>query len=105
MENASIETLYEISERLVKSVRTDFTRYLYDQINWNCDLIGIKGARGVGKTTLMLQYIKNNFKNDPSKVLYVSLDNLWFANHTLSEVVDYHYKNGGTHIFIDEIHY
>jgi len=104
MENASIETLYEISERLVKSVKTDFTRYLYDQINWNNDLIGIKGARGVGKTTLMLQYIKQNFGNDPSKALYVSLDNLWFANHTLSEVVDYHYKNGGTHIFIDEIH-
>ncbi len=104
MENASIETLYEISERLVKSVKTDFTRYLYDKINWDCDLIGIKGARGVGKTTLMLQRIKQNFKNDPSKVLYVSLDNLWFANHTLSQVVDYHYKNGGTHIFIDEIH-
>ena len=104
MENATIETLYETSERIVKSAKTDFTRYLYDKINWNNDLIGIKGARGVGKTTLMLQYIKQNFKNDSSKALYVSLDNLWFANHTLSQVVDYHYKNGGTHIFIDEIH-
>lgn len=104
MENATIETLYETSERIVKAVKTDFTRYLYDKINWNNDLIGIKGARGVGKTTLMLQYIKQNFKNDSSKALYVSLDNLWFANHTLSQVVDYHYKNGGTHIFIDEIH-
>ena len=104
MENATIETLYETSERIVKAVKTDFTRYLYNKINWNNDLIGIKGARGVGKTTLMLQYIKRNFKNNLSKALYVSLDNLWFANHTLSQVVDYHYKNGGTHIFIDEIH-
>ncbi|MBQ3657851.1 MAG: ATP-binding protein [Bacteroidales bacterium] len=104
MENATIETLYEISERLVKATKTDFIRYLYNEINWNNNLIGIKGARGVGKTTLMLQYIKQNFKNDLSKALYVSLDNLWFANHTLSQVVDYHYKNGGTHIFIDEIH-
>ena len=98
MENATIETLYEISERLVKATKTDFIRYLYNEINWNNNLIGIKGARGVGKTTLMLQYIKQNFKNDLSKALYVSLDNLWFANHTLSQVVDYHYKNGGTHI-------
>ena len=104
MENATIETLYEISERLIKATKTDFIRYLYNEINWNNNLIGIKGARGVGKTTLMLQYIKQNFKNDLSKALYVSLDNLWFANHTLSQVVDYHYKNGGTHIFIDEIH-
>ena len=104
MENSSIESLYETSERLVKSVKTDFTRYLYHLINWNNDLIGIKGARGVGKTTLMLQHIKQKFKYNLSKALYVSLDNLWFANHTLSQVVDYHYKNGGTHIFIDEIH-
>ena len=55
MENATIETLYETSERIVKAVKTDFTRYLYNKINWNNDLIGIKGARGVGKTTLMVR--------------------------------------------------
>ncbi len=83
---------------------TTFHRYLYNKVNWNNRLIAIKGARGVGKTTMLLQTIKEHFSQNPEKALYVSLDNLWFANHSLSEVVEYHYTHGGTHLFIDEVH-
>lgn len=104
MEGTSIDSLYQTSARLVSRITSSFHRYLYNQINWDNWLIAIKGARGVGKTTLLLQYIKEHFADHPERALYVSLDNLWFANKSMSEVVEYHYTHGGTHIFIDEIH-
>lgn len=104
MEIQSIEGLYLTSNRMVARTTTTFHRYIYDQIKWNARMIGIKGARGVGKTTMLLQRIKEEFRDAPEKALYVSLDNMWFKTHSLSEVVDYHYTHGGTHIFIDEIH-
>ena len=67
-----------------------FKRYLYGRINWNVRLIGIKGARGVGKTTLLLQHIKETF-SALDEVLYVSLDNMWFNNHSLEELVEFLY--------------
>ena len=67
-----------------------FKRYLYGRINWNVRLIGIKGARGVGKTTLLLQHIKETFST-LDEVLYVSLDNMWFNNHSLEELVEFLY--------------
>lgn len=96
--------MYQTSARLVKMTKTNIHRYLYDQINWDNWLIAIKGARGVGKTTMMLQRIKESFADHPERALYVSLDNLWFSNRSLSEVVEYHYTHGGTHLFIDEVH-
>ena len=104
MEETSISGLYRTSARLVGQTTTNFHRYLYDKICWANKLIAIKGARGVGKTTMMLQSIKERFAEHPERALYVSLDNLWFANHSLSEVVEYHYTHGGTHLFIDEVH-
>lgn len=104
MENTSIENLYKTSLLSVRRVNTNIHRYLYHKINWDNWLIAIKGARGVGKTTLVLQHIKESFRDNPEQALYVSLDNMWFANHTLSEIVEYHYNHGGTHIFLDEIH-
>ena len=104
MEGTEIASLYQTSTRLVRLVTTTHHRYLYSLINWDNWLIAIKGARGVGKTTMLLQRIKENFADQPERALYVSLDNLWFSNHKMSEVVEYHYTHGGTHLFIDEIH-
>jgi predicted AAA+ superfamily ATPase len=87
----------------VQTVDCTFTRYLYDHIAWNNRLIGIVGAKGVGKTTLMLQYVKQNFSNS-DKALYASLDNLWFAQHSLLELADMFHSYGGTHLFLDEVH-
>ncbi len=103
MDYADIQPLVNIFHRKLASTDMRFKRYLYNQINWNVRLIGIKGARGVGKTTLLLQHIKETFDN-LDEVLYVSLDNLWFENHKLEELVEFLYTRGITHIYFDEVH-
>lgn len=103
MEYDDIKELYDSSIRKISTVNTDFKRYLYTLINWKNRLIGIKGPRGVGKTTLVLQHIRESF-DDYGKVLYVSLDDFWFLSHSVFEMVEYHYAHGGTHVFFDEIH-
>ena len=103
MEQIDLEPLRTVFYRRLATVQTTFKRYLYNQIDWRDRLIGIRGARGVGKTTLMLQYIKENFK-DKSKVFWVSLDNLWFKTNNLLSLVEYLYNYGVTTLFFDEVH-
>lgn len=98
-----MESVYRISAQLIEKTSTDIIRYLFDKIQWEDRLIGIKGARGVGKTTIMLQYIKLKIA-DRRKALYVSLDNIWFTAHTLVELADYHNAHGGEYLFLDEVH-
>lgn len=98
-----METLKKQYQRLIKSVSLKHIRGLYNEISWDARLIGIKGARGVGKTTLMLQRIKLAFP-DLSKALYVSLDDIWFANQSLVNLAENAESAGITHIFIDEVH-
>lgn len=93
----------EISSRLTDSVDTRIVRNLYNQIDWNQRLIGVLGARGTGKTTLLLQYIKNNRKF-PNQSLYLSLDLLTLQQSTLFDLADKFYKQGGQQLFIDEVH-
>lgn len=95
-----MERIYEISARLVSKLDTPFRRYLYDMIAWGDRMIMIKGSRGVGKTTMMLQHCKTQGKEG----LYASLDQLWFNEHTILELADYHYKHGGTYLYLDEVH-
>jgi len=97
-----VEKLFEYSKRLISGVDTTFTRYLYGQINWENKLLGIVGPRGVGKTTLVLQYIKNNL--DIRHTLYVSAEDFYFSKHRLSDVASDFVKWGGKYLFIDEIH-
>ena len=96
-------SLFEKYVRKVNATPLNFTRSLMDEIRWDARLIGIKGARGVGKTTLLLQYIKKNLLLDQSS-LYVSLDNIWFAENSLSHLVDQFVKQGGKFLFLDEVH-
>ena len=81
-----------------------FERELERKINWNARLISIRGSRGTGKTTLFLQHIKKFFSDNLSKVLYVSLDNIYFSNNTLVELAEKFVSHGGTHLFLDEVH-
>lgn len=99
----TVDYLYQTSNRKINQISLEYKRPLYYQINWDNRLIGIKGPKGVGKSTLLLQHIKESF-SDRSKVLYVSLDNMWFSTNDLVDLVEYHYTHGGTHIFLDEIH-
>ena len=98
-----IEDLYTSSARLIRESDCRFKRYIYSVIDWNARMLCIRGAKGVGKTTMMLQYIKEHFSRF-SQALYVSLDDLWFSEHRLIDLAEYHYTHGGTHLFLDEVH-
>ena len=97
-----MRTLYQKFETLLHNTTTDFKRYLYDNISWDSRMVGIIGARGVGKTTMILQHIKE--KLDSKKALYVSADDMYFGENRLLDLADNFYKNAGEYLFIDEIH-
>lgn len=99
-----ISVLRQAMANRLQMTTTIFHRYLYGQINWDNRLIGIRGYRGVGKTTLVLQYIKEHFPNR-QMVLYASADHGWFQTHSLYDLAEYHQQHGGTHLFLDEIHH
>lgn len=94
--------LYQKFETLLQNTTTDFKRYLYDNVSWESRMIGIIGARGVGKTTMILQHIKE--KLDSKKALYVSADDMYFGDHRLIDLAEDFFKNAGEYLFIDEIH-
>ncbi|MEN8121121.1 MAG: AAA family ATPase [Bacteroidota bacterium] len=98
-----MESIREKFYRKVAGVPAKFKRYYYNDINWDARMVGLQGARGVGKTTLMLQYVKNKLPIDKSTI-YVSLDDIYFASNTLSDFVDLFVKKGGKFLFIDEVH-
>ena len=81
---------------------SDFHRYLYNDVNWNARMVAITGARGVGKSTMVLQYVKTQISD--CKVLYISADHTFFTTHTLVEVADDFSKEAGSLLVIDEVH-
>ena len=103
METIEVQPLFDNYHRKIAKVDLKFKRYLYSQINWKARMIGIKGARGVGKTTMLLQHILDNYE-DIDQTLYVSLDDLWFASHNLMELVDWADRHGLSRLYLDEVH-
>lgn len=99
-----METLFAKMDRLLSLTQTNTVRDIMSRINWRARLISIRGGRGVGKTTLMRQYIKLHYKQYDRSVLYCSLDSIYFATHSLIDLADDFYKNGGRHLFLDEVH-
>ena len=97
-----MEQLFENFKRKLRDVPTDLVRYKYNGIAWQGHAFGLVGPRGVGKSTMLLQYIK--MRLDMRDTLYVSADNLYFASHSLVDLADRFYKMGGKHLFLDEIH-
>lgn len=98
-----MDILVEKFRKKLNYVSVDFIRNAMDEVPWNHRLTGIKGARGTGKTTLVLQYIKMNYPNSED-VLYVSLDDIWFTANTLSDLTSRFVKFGGKYLFLDEVH-
>jgi len=98
-----MEILIEFQDSMLRYVTNTFRRYLHQTINWQQRLIGIKGPRGAGKTTLMLQYLKFDL-GMPSDALYVTADHTWFYTHSLLETATDWYKQGGRRLFVDEVH-
>lgn len=99
-----MEKLIQYSLSRINSVNTDFKRYLWNKIDWNNRLIAITGARGIGKTTMLLQYIKENLQQNPDEVLYVNLDDLYFSKNVVVDFADEFVKRGGKYLFLDEVH-
>lgn len=103
MDIYEIQPLYNNYHRKIAKVSLKFKRYLYNNIHWNSRIIGIKGARGVGKTTMLLQHIVENYQ-DIDKTLYASLDDLWFSTHSLLDLVDWADSHGINRLYLDEVH-
>lgn len=99
-----MQALYELYRKILAKTDLGFHRSLMEEIQWNRPLIGITGARGVGKTTLILQYLKKEFEGREEQSLYVSLDHIWFATNSLVELADQFSKQGGTQLALDEVH-
>ncbi len=98
-----MEELIKYSHWKINRTSIKFRRYLLDEIEWEDRLIGIKGFRGVGKTTLMLQKLKMEYGNSP-KAIYISLDNFYFTKNRLFDFAEQFYLNGGRILFLDEVH-
>ncbi len=99
-----MDKLYQYSKLRISDVSTKFKRYLWNRINWDNRLIVITGARGIGKTTFLLQYIKEKLNKVSDEVIYVSLDDLYFSKNTIVDFAGEFVKRGGKYLFLDEIH-
>lgn len=98
-----MEELFDLSHLLISRTKLKFSRYLYSNIDWKDRLIGVKGARGTGKTTLLLQHLKQSVFTGNER-LYVSLDDIYFSNNSLLEVGKSFYLQGGKILALDEVH-
>ena len=98
-----MEYFFEAHKVLVEASSDLIARELYNDIDWSQRLIGIKGFRGVGKTTFLLGYIRNNFGNS-RECLYVNLNDFYFAKRRIFSFADEFYKRGGKILILDQIH-
>ena len=99
-----METLFKKHRIFVSQVETRKVRQQMDVIDWERQLVAICGSRGVGKTTLMRQYIRRNYGFNAGKALYCVLDSMYFINHSLLDVAEKFHEMGGNHLFLDEVH-
>lgn len=96
-----MDVLFEYNDILLANTPLKIQRFLYDVVNWEERMIAIKGPRGTGKTTMMLQRIKQTKKTN---ALYVTAEHPYFYNHTIYDVASQYYKMGGRYLFVDEVH-
>lgn len=99
-----MEKLFRRHDEEIGDVSTSFVRNMVNTVDWSSRLIIIKGSKGVGKSTLMQQYIKTHYAANDRTVLYCSADSNYFSTHTLIDTADDFCMLGGRHLFIDEVH-
>lgn len=99
-----MDKLFERHDAYLGEVPMDYMRSQMQRIDWNSRLIGIKGPKGVGKSTLIQQYVRKTFGEGNRYALYCSADTGYFTEHTLVDTAARFVREGGTHLFIDEIH-
>lgn len=99
-----MEQLFKKHRMFISQVDMSIVRELTDKIDWQKQLVGIKGSRGVGKTTMVRQYIRNTYGTQPGEALYCVMDSMYFTTHSLLELAEKFYMMGGKHLFLDEVH-
>lgn len=99
-----MELLFQLNDQLLGLTSTDFVRSIMDDIPWDERLVSIRGSRGVGKTTLLLQYQKLHYGINNRKALYVSLEGAYFTRNSLVDFARQFYLQGGERLFLDEVH-
>jgi len=99
-----METLFKKHHLFISQVPMEIVREQIDTIHWDQPLVAIKGSRGVGKTTLIRQYIRRRYGVNAGEALYCVLDSIYFSNHSLLNLAEQFRQNGGKHLFLDEVH-
>lgn len=99
-----MEAFFKTHAYLVEHTNAPVRRALMDEINWNDRLIGIKGSRGVGKTTFLLQYAREHFSVNDRKCLYVNMNNFYFQGKSLTDFAGDFHRNGGQVLLIDQVY-
>ena len=98
-----METLFKKHRKLISQVSTNIIREAMNTIPWEKQLVAIRGSRGVGKTTLMRQYIKLNYGIQAGEALYCLMDSMYFTSHSLLDLAERFHLMGGKHLFLDEV--
>jgi len=98
-----MDSLYKTHQYLVEHLNLPLRRKLIDEINWNDRLIGIKGSRGVGKTSFLIQYAKEHFTPGDKQYLYINLNNFYFTVKTIKEFANEFQMKGGKTLMIDQV--
>lgn len=99
-----MDALFERQEIMLRATNMEIIRGFMEHVNWKAPMLCIRGARGVGKSTLLRQYIKKNFGTDTEEALYCSLDWVYFSQHSILEIAEKFYKRGGRLLVFDEVH-
>ena len=99
-----METLIKKHRMFLSQTNLDIVRDMVNQVNWTKPLVAIKGSRGVGKTTLMRQYIRQTYGVNAGEALYCVLDSIYFTTHSLLDLAERFYQMGVKHLFLDEVH-
>ncbi len=99
-----METLIKKHKILLSQVNMEIVRDAMNTINWDSKLVAIRGSRGVGKTTLMRQYIRLKYGTSAGEALYCAMDSIYFSSHSLLDLAEKFHLAGGRHLFLDEVH-
>lgn len=102
--SGNMDTLFKKHRMYISQVTTDIVREMSNSINWNSQLVAIKGSRGVGKTTMIRQYIRRTYGVNAGEALYCVMDSMYFTTHSLLELAERFCQMGGKHLFLDEVH-
>ena len=98
-----MEAFFRTHRYLVEHTNAPVRRTLMDEINWSDRMIGIKGTRGIGKTTFLLQYAKEHFDILDKQCLYINMNNFYFQGHGISDFAGKFYNHGGRVLLIDQV--